>query len=303
MIHLGPNFVQPNCDQSEPEHPCYIYTKTDVPIRFPPDNNVKRSGCKVKDLNYWVMRQESDDGAGNRIVNLYANDDKSFTETGLPGGNVADGKKYTREIAWVQCTPGFINEVHYRGRPKGSMKSWYNGCGVTTELVKICILDSKLNKETTQLIRNQLQDDKMWRTKSKKLTIETLTQQKYINLKKLMFTPPDAENPNQLRKEFCSNLIGIIPYNRLLKPEEDDGLKNVLKAAKEAGIVDKTFFKHLDDGNTKFKRNELNDFYDKYKNGRNAKKDIVADEEDEMKEVTGKIFFCKGGSDFYNPFK
>ena len=302
MIHLGPNFVQPNCDQKDNEHPCYIYTKIGVPIRFPPDENVKRSGCKVKDLNYWVMRQESDDGAGNRIVNLYANDDKSFTETRLPGGNVADRKKYTREIAWVQCTPGFINEVHYRGRPKGSKKSWYNGCGVTTELVKICILDSKLNKETTQLIRNQLQDDKMWRTKSKKLTIETLTQQKYINLKKLMFTPPDAENPNQLRKEFCSDLIGIIPYNRLLKPEEDDGLKNVLKAAKEAGL-DKTFFKHLDDGNTNFKRNELNDFYDKYKNGRNAKKDIVADEEDEMKEVTGKIFFCKGGSDFYNPFE
>ena len=133
MIHSGPDCVPPKCGLQpfDPEHPCYIFCKVDVPIRFPPDKNVKRSGCKVKDLNYWVMRQESEDSAGNKIVNLYANDDKSFTETGLPDGSVPDRKKYTREIAWVQCTPGFINEVHYRGRPKGSKKSWYNGCGVT----------------------------------------------------------------------------------------------------------------------------------------------------------------------------
>ena len=76
MVHLGPKDLQPNCDEGkmDPEDPCNIFSKVDVPIRFPPDKNVKRAGCKVKDLNYWVMRQESKDSAGNKIVDLYAND-------------------------------------------------------------------------------------------------------------------------------------------------------------------------------------------------------------------------------------
>ena len=54
--------------------------KEELMIRFPPDRNEKRTGCKIPKLNYWVIRQESVDSAGNMIVNFYANADKSFTE-------------------------------------------------------------------------------------------------------------------------------------------------------------------------------------------------------------------------------
>jgi len=301
MVHLGPKDLQPNCDEGkmDPEDPCNIFSKVDVPIRFPPDKKLKRAGCKFKELKYWVMRQEREDSGGNKIVNLYANHDKSFTETQLPDGSGPDTRKYTMEIAWVQCTPGFINEVRYRGIIPPDVDDWYNGCGVTRELIKICIQDTKLNKATKQLIQNQLRDDMKWETNDKIDTIETLNVEEYGKLEKLMFNPLDDENPNKLRKEFCSNLIGIIPYSRLLEPDEDDGLKNVLKAAKEAGTVDKIFFKHLDTSNTEFKRYKLNDAINKYKDRRIGKKTIVADEDEELKGVTGKIFFCKGGNDFY----
>ena len=303
MIHLGPNYVEPKCDPEkiDPEDSCNIFSKVDVPIRFPPDKGLKRAGCKVKPLNYWVLRQESEDSAGNKIVNLYANNDKSFTETQLPDGSGPDTRKYTTEIAWVQCTPGFINEVHYRSKSPERIKPWYNGCGVTIELVKICIQDIKLNRATKQLMQRQLRDDKKWETKDQINTIETLNEEKYGKLEKLMFTLPNAENPNQLREEFCSNLIGIIPYKRLLESSEDGGLINVLKAASEAGPVNKLFFKYFDKSSTKFKSDNLKDALKKYKDGRIGKKKIVADANDQNNGVTGKIFFCKAGNDFDIP--
>ena len=300
MIHLGPNSEEPKCDPEkvDPEDWCNIFNKVDVPIRFPPDKRLKRAGCKVKPLNYWVMRRESQDSAGNKIVNLYANHDKSFTLTQLHDGFGPDYRRYTKEIAWVQCTPGFINEVRYRSKSPEEIKPWYNGCGVTIELVKICIQDIKLNKATKQLMQRQLRDDRKWETTDQINTIETLNEEKYGKLEKLMFNLPNAENPNQLREEFCSNLIGIIPYKRLLEPSEDGGLKKVLKAASEAGPVNKLFFKYFDKSATKFISYDLKDALTKYKDGRIGKKKIVADEYDEDNGVTGKIFFCKAGSDF-----
>ena len=85
-----------------PEHPCQIYTQVNVPLPFPPDLQIKRMECKLPELKYWVRREESMDIAGNKIVDFYANADKSFTERPLPDRSGADRRKYTTEIAWVQ---------------------------------------------------------------------------------------------------------------------------------------------------------------------------------------------------------
>ena len=258
--------------------------------------------CKLPELKYWVRREESMDIAGNKIVNFYANADKSFTERPLPDRSGADRRKYTTEIAWVQCTPGFINEVRYHGIIPQDADDWYNGCGVTIELVKICLQDPKLNKATKQLMQKQLREDKKWATKNKKSTISTIPIEKYNKWEQFMFNL-NADKKEQLNVKFCSDLIGFIPERRLLEPSEDDGLRNIFMAAEEVGTMKKLFFKYFDDNNAEFKPYAIKDALKKYNDVNIGKYNIVADDKDEDKGVTGKVFFCKAGKKFDKLFK
>ena len=269
-----------------------------------PKDRIPRKGCKLKTLEYWVRREESLDDAGNKIVDFYASADNIY-KLDQKTKVKPEKPKYEKEIAWVRCSPGFINEVRYRERVPKGFKTWYNGCGVTTELVKVCIQDPKLNKATKEVMKEQLKWDSKWITNDKKQITTTMTNDEYEKWKKLMFNRynDDPLNPSQLNKDFCSNLIGFVPFNRLLDKSEDGGLKNVLKAGKEAGTVDKLFFKYFDADTTEFKRAGLiEDALKQYKNGKIGKDLIVADTNDEAEDVTGKVFFCKAGKDFYKDF-
>ena len=283
-----------------PENPCRIYSEVNVPIPFPPDLQIKRMECRRPDLKYWVRREESTDIAGNKIVDFYANADESFAEIPLPDPSGHDRRKYMNEIAWVQCTPGFINEVHYHGMYQYNHQ--YMGCGVTIELVKICLQDPTLNKATKQLMQKQLREDKKWATKNKKSTISTIPIEKYNKWEQFMFNL-NADKQEQLNVKFCSNLIGFIPENRLLESSEDDGLRNIFMAAEEVEIVNKLFFKYFDDINAAFKPYAIKDAMKKYNRKNIGKYNIVADDKVEDKGVTGKVFFCKAGKKFDKLFK
>ena len=276
-------------------------------LPFPPDQDIKRLKCKRKDLEYWVSREEHLDDEENIIVNFYASADDSFKELTIEGPFGGDTtqfdktrRKYIKEIAWVQCTPGFINEVRYRRKKPLKENTWFDGCGVTIELVKLCLQDKTLNKATPDVIRKQLRDDLKWKDAAKKETMRTMTRTIYRKWEETMFEPNQV-NALKLNEDFCSNLIGFIPSVRLLEKDEDNGLKNILIAADEAGTVNKMLIKYFD---TEIFRTTfgsyglIKDALKGYKKGKIDKTSIVANEEDEKNGVTGKIFFCMAGSDF-----
>ena len=165
-----------------------IFKETNIPIPFPLYKDIKRPKCKRKELKYWVMRMESLDVDGNKIVDFYANSEKTFTLHSSVTPE-KDRRKYLKEIAWVQCTAGFINEVRYRsGKPRDE-KQWYDGCGVTVELVKLCLMDpyGLLNSATKEVVQKQLRDDMKWATDKKIEKRTTMTEDKYEHYEQLMF--------------------------------------------------------------------------------------------------------------------
>ena len=277
-------------------------------LPFPPDQDIKRLKCKRKNLEYWVSREEHLDDQDNIIVNFYANADNSFNELTIVGPSGSSEttqldktrRKYIKEIAWVQCTTGFINEVRYRRKKPLKEDTWFDGCGVTIELVKLCLQDQTLNKATPDVIRKQLRDDLKWKDAQKKETMRTMTSTIYRKWEEIMFEPNQV-NALKLNEDFCSNLIGFIPSVRLLEPDEDNGLKNILRAADEAITINKMLIKYFDSEIflTSFRQYGLiKDALKGYKKGKIDKTSIVATEEDEKNGVTGKIFFCMAPIDF-----
>ena len=280
-----------------------IFKETNIPIPFPLYKDIDRPKCKRKELKYWVMRMESLDADGNKIVDFYANSEKTFKLHSSVTPQ-KDRRKYLKEIAWVQCTAGFINEVRYRsGKPRDE-KQWYDGCGVTVELVKLCLMDpyGLLNAATKEVIQKQLRDDMKWATDKKIEKRTTMTEDKYEHYEQLMFESNNGIT--QLNKNFCSKLIGFIPESRLLENEEDQGLKNIIRAADEAEEVDEIFFKYFTNNDAKFiKFGLIEHALKKYKPGKIGDYSIVSSEDEEKKGVTGKIFFCKAGKDFHTNSK
>ena len=125
IFHL--KLVDDPCDSKI--EPCMIpapFSCLTLPciLPFPPDQDIKRPKCKRKNLEYWVSREEHLDDKENIIVNFYANADNSFKELTIAGPSGSSEtteldrtrRKYTKEIAWVQCTPGFIKRFVIGGK-------------------------------------------------------------------------------------------------------------------------------------------------------------------------------------------
>ena len=274
---------------------CLIYGKPDRVVKFPPKNSRKRKSCKRKDTTYWVVKKQFE---GKDYAYFYAASDKKFVEIGSEDSEDKDSTKrrYTNQIARVECGHGFINEIRFWDSETNADES-YDGCGVITELVKVCLNDVELNQASEAVLKAHLVNDLKWKKQKLQETTFTLEEDRGKVLARFI-----DSSSNKLLPDVCPDMVGMILRARMLK-DESKGLKSILEAA-QLSAMDWVYFKTFKEeksGNSKtqFLWQTVKKAYECHnKNGKIDGNVIVTNKNEEKEGVAGKLFFCRAGKNF-----
>ena len=309
-----PNILPPKPEFLDDSCLIYYVNYIGVPIRFPPPNSPKRPNCKRMTLNgeptYWVRRETDPE---KNFANFYACEGKSFKKTiQISSVTVPIQRKYTDQIAWVRCGPGIIDQVHFWNAPAtfGNRNNWFDGCGVTTELIRICLDDPTLNMADGSILSKLLKTDRKWMTSQKQHNTDrttpntdtTLTTGQWLKFRDALLD----KQTDKLLPNVCKHMVGMIVEARLVE-EESNGLITILEAVKISNMG-QLFFKSFEnphpsgryDLKTVYKWISVSNLKKKYKPKKEklGKFIVVTNSEEEKAGVTGKFFFCSTGKEF-----